>query len=97
MDTLVKLQNYQYKAHLTSRCVLTKIHVWLVFTHICKAALPIAMFWRHDRSPGLLLVLLLLWMLLGFPDLDAERCFVSFQMLKSFGQIFAVEIFLVSF
>jgi len=28
------------------------------------------MFWRHDRSPRLLLVLLLLWMLLGFPDLD---------------------------
>ena len=42
-------------------------------------------------------MLLLLWMLLGFPDLDAEKYFVSFQMLKSFGQFFIVEIFFGQF
>ena len=79
---------YIYKAHLTSRCFVTKIHVWFIFTHICKAALPIAMFWRHDRSPRLLLVLLLLWMLLGFPDLDAERCFCQFPNVEIFWSDF---------
>ena len=38
-------------------------------------------------------MLLLLWMLLGFPDLDAERYFSQFPNVEIFWSVFVFEIF----